>query len=151
MRRTIRLLARALPIALALGACGDEPTTIESTSFASSLGVNLAASTKTADGVYYRDLTVGTGTAATTGKKVSVTYTGWLPNGKEFDTGAVSMTIGAHDVVPGFEEGVTGMHAGGTRQIIIPPALAYGSNPPPNSGIPKNAILVFNVTANTVQ
>jgi FKBP-type peptidyl-prolyl cis-trans isomerase FkpA len=121
---------------------------IESATFAPALNVDLTASTKTASGLYYRDLTVGTGPEVATGQQVSVHYGGWLPNGALFDENVVgqpplTFTPGAGGVIDGWEEGVVGMRVGGKRQLILPPALGYGAG---GSGpIPPNAILVFTV------
>jgi FKBP-type peptidyl-prolyl cis-trans isomerase FkpA len=107
----------------------------------------------------YTDTTVGTGAKAqaTTGKTVTVnvTYTGWLYSatasdhkGSQFDTGTFSFPLGQNQVVPGFEQGVTGMLEGGTRVVLIPSSLGYGAS---GSGpIPPNAGLVFQVTLNKV-
>src|SRR5512133_4376292 len=81
--------------------------TIEATTFASALNVNLAASTKTTGGMYYRDLVVGTGAAVLTGQTVSVHYTGWLSNGTQFDANGPTATpfavkLGAGQVIPGW-------------------------------------------------
>lgn len=154
--RAFRLVSLALTLA-ALAACSkDSPTAprIENTTFASSLGVNLTSSTKTASGLYYRDVTVGTGATAAAGKSVGVHYTGWLANGTQFDSNVASslplfFTLGIGQVVPGFDEGITGMKVGGERQIIIPPALGYGSSA--QGTIPGNSILVFTVDLLFVQ
>ena len=72
MRRSLRLLALLFP--LAAGACLGDPAApkIESTTFAPSLGVDLAASTRSSTGLYTRDLVVGTGATAITGAKLNV-------------------------------------------------------------------------------
>src|SRR3954463_10617644 len=62
---------------------GSNPAT---QNYASSLGVNIASMTKLSDALYIQDLVTGTGTAATAGRVVSVTYTGWLANGTQFDS-----------------------------------------------------------------
>jgi peptidylprolyl isomerase len=148
-----RALALALPLALA--ACSDSPTAprvplIEETTFAPALGVDLAAMTKTASGLYLRDLTVGTDTTvARPGKAATVSYAGAFPDGRQFDAGSFSFTLGAHQVIGGFDEGVTGMHVGGRRQLVIPPALGYGAQG--YGSIPPNAILVFTVEVTAVQ
>ena len=145
----LRSLVLAL-FPLALSAClGDSSTTtdyplvpIESTTFATSLGVNLAASTKTASGLYYRDITVGTGTTIAAGQTLNVKYSGALANGSVFDAGTYSFTIPG-SVIQGWNEGLLGMKVGGSRQLVIPPSLGYGAN---GSGpIPPNAVLVFTV------
>lgn len=118
---------------------------------------NSTAASSTSAGVFTTtDLVMGTGATAATGSNVTVSYTGWLydtskPNGKgvQFDSGSFSFVVGT-TVVPGFSQGVVGMKAGGQRRVIIPPALAYGSNSP-SSAIPANATLVFDITLNSVQ
>lgn len=121
---------------------------IEETNFAASLGVDLAASTKTPNGAYYRDLTVGTGAEVTNGQQLDTRYTGWLANGQQFDSNANSQTpfqftLGAGQVIEGWEETIPGMRVGGRRQLILPSHLAYG--PFGFGPIPGNAVLVFNV------
>ena len=139
---------------LSLGACGSDavtapPATIETATFAPALAVNLATSTKTTSGVYYRDIVVGTGALVTTGQTLAMHYTGWLANGTQFDTNgatdpAFSFVLGTGNVIAGWHLGITGMRVGGQRQLIIPPSLGYGAQ---NYGtIPGNSILVFNVT-----
>lgn len=116
--------------------------------FAPSLGVNLAAMTKTPSGLAYRDVKVGTGATAVAGKTVSVHYTGWLPDGTKFDSSRdrnqpFEFALGAGQVIKGWDEGVAGMKVGGRRMLVIPPDLAYGPNGSPP--IPPNATLVFDV------
>jgi FKBP-type peptidyl-prolyl cis-trans isomerase len=119
---------------------------------------NSTAASSTSVGVFTTtDLAVGTGATAVTGSNVNVSYTGWLydtgkPNGKgaQFDSGSFGFVVGT-TVVPGFSQGVVGMRVGGQRRLIIPPALAYGDNPPAGSIIPTNATLVFDITLNSVQ
>src|SRR3990172_811036 len=103
----------------------------------------------TSSGLQYWDIKVGTGDTAVTGQPVSVHYTGWLTNGEKFD-GSVdrgepfSFSLGAGEVIPGWDEGVKGMKVGGKRQLKIPPSLGYGSR---GAGgvIPPNATLIFDV------
>jgi FKBP-type peptidyl-prolyl cis-trans isomerase len=146
MRRLVSLLSLALVVLVA--ACtGDDPfvPTIETANFAPSLNVNLAASTRTASGLYYRDVTVGNGIEmpATGNKTVTVNYAGYLRNGVMFDDGS-NVSFSTAGLIAGFNEGLRGMKVGGVRQMIIPPALGYGSAG--TGGIPGNSILVFNVT-----
>jgi FKBP-type peptidyl-prolyl cis-trans isomerase len=156
MNRPARSLALLLPLVM-LG-CGTDTSaevpTIESTIFAQALGVDLAASTKTSSGLYFRDLVVGAGTAVTTGQQVSVRYSGWLANGTHFDSNPSPAApfvfrIGTGSVIEGWDLGVPGMKVGGQRQLIIPPALGYG--PAGNGPIPANSILVFTVTVISAQ
>lgn len=146
----------ALLASLLLGACSENslPPTIETTTFAPALGVDLATSTKTASGVYTRDLAAGTGPAVTNGQQLSMRYTGWLANGTRFDGNEAggplfTFPLGTGAVIEGWDKGILGMKVGGRRQLIIPSALGYGAN---GSGpIPGNAILVFNVEVVSAQ
>lgn len=145
-----RHTALLLTAMLVTGACTSSkagPMTIDSTTFDPSLHVDLKASTRTASGLYYRDIVVGNGAQATPGQQVLVRYTGTLANGQQFDaTGGkppYSFVLGAGRVIAGWDEGVAGMRVGGTRQLIIPAALGYGANG--NGPIPPDAVLVFTV------
>ena len=107
------------------------------------------APTKTASGLEYWDIKVGTGAAAQTGKQVKVDYTGWLMNGKKFDSSVgtgrpFDFMLGASQVIKGWDEGVVGMKVGGKRQLRIPPDLAYGAGGHPPQ-IPANSTLLFDV------
>ena len=124
--------------------------TIPTATFAAKLNVDLKASTRTGSGLYYRDLLVGDGPVAAAGQQVSVTYAGWLPDGKQFDAGPYAFRLGAGSVIRGWDEGLVGMRVGGSRQLIIPPDLGYGAMGSPPV-IPANAILVFNVNLVGVQ
>jgi FKBP-type peptidyl-prolyl cis-trans isomerase len=104
---------------------------------------------KTPDGLEFWDIRKGTGAVAENGHKVRVHYTGWLTTGKKFDSSVdagqpFSFTLGAGEVIKGWDEGVAGMKVGGKRQLRIPPDLAYGAR---GSGavIPPNATLIFDV------
>jgi FKBP-type peptidyl-prolyl cis-trans isomerase FkpA len=134
---------------IAAGCLGDTSTNtnyplvpIENTTFASSLGVNLAASTKTASGLYYRDIRVGTGKVIANGDALNVKYVGAFANGVVFDQGTYAFTIPGQ-VIQGWNEGLLGMRVGGSRQLIIPSSLGYGPNG--SQDIPPNATLVFTV------
>ena len=142
--RSVRRAIVGLVVSTAvLGGCGDGITAIEDTEFAASLGINLAAMTRTSSGLYYEDIETGEGDPATAGQEVQVAYTGWLANGTQFDSGSLTFTLGAGRVVPGFDEGVQGMRVGGVRRIVIPPALGYGSQA--RGAIPPDSILVFRI------
>ena len=104
----------------------------------------------TSSGLQYWDITVGTGTTATSGKSVTVHYTGWLDKGgKKFDSSVdrgqpFVFQLGGGQVIKGWDEGVAGMKVGGKRQLRIPPQLGYGDR---GAGgvIPANATLIFDV------
>jgi len=100
-------------------------------------------------GLKYLDQVVGTGEVAVAGKTASVHYTGWLENGKKFDSSVdrgqpFSFPLGAGRVIKGWDEGVQGMKVGGKRKLTIPSDLGYGSR---GAGgvIPPNATLIFDV------
>jgi peptidylprolyl isomerase len=104
---------------------------------------------KTASGLEYCDLKPGTGPSPSKGKQVTVHYTGWLTNGKRFDSSAVkkkpfTFEIARRRVIKGWDEGVMSMKVGGIRQLKVPPALGYGPGGHPPV-IPKNATLIFEV------
>jgi FKBP-type peptidyl-prolyl cis-trans isomerase len=151
----MRRIALALLLLVPLAAC-DSPTEprIEETRFAGHLGVDLDAMTRLPSGVYIRDHVVGQGALVETGKSISVQYRGWLADGTLFDQRIAgqppfAFTLGAGQVIAGWEIGVQGMRVGGRRQLVIPPGLAYGRDG--RGSIPGNAILVFEVTVMGVQ
>lgn len=105
--------------------------------------------TTTPSGLTIDDLVVGNGAAAAAGQQVTVHYTGWLTDGKKFDSSKdrndpFVFPLGAGRVIKGWDEGVQGMKIGGKRKLTIPPALGYGAR---GAGgvIPPNATLVFEV------
>jgi FKBP-type peptidyl-prolyl cis-trans isomerase len=104
---------------------------------------------KTASGLQYWDIKVGTGQVAKDGDHVKVHYTGWLTSGKKFDSSVdahqpFELTLGKGEVIKGWDEGIAGMKVGGKRQLRIPPDLAYGAQGYPGA-IPPNATLIFDV------
>ncbi|MFC3999020.1 FKBP-type peptidyl-prolyl cis-trans isomerase [Nocardiopsis sediminis] len=94
------------------------------------------------------DLTIGEGAQAGHGKTVDVHYVGVsFSTGEEFDASwnrgePLSFTLGARQVIPGWEQGVLGMRVGGRRRLVIPPELAYGSRGA-GGKIKPNETLVF--------
>lgn len=100
----------------------------------------------------FADVQKGTGAALTAGRKATVYYKGWLTNGALIDQSPVDskgqpqpymFTMGAHQVILGWEEAMYDMKAGGTRMLIIPPAAGYGSKG--QGAVPPNAVLIFEV------
>jgi FKBP-type peptidyl-prolyl cis-trans isomerase FkpA len=103
----------------------------------------------TASGLMIEELVVGGGAVARSGEQVTVHYTGWLTNGRKFDSSLdrrdpFSFALGRGNVIAGWDEGVAGMKIGGKRKLTIPPDLGYGAF---GAGgvIPPNATLVFEV------
>ena len=115
----------------------------------------------TDSGLQYEDTIPGTGDEAVAGHKVKVHYTGWLfdadaadQRGRKFDSSKdrgdlFAFSLGAGQVIRGWDEGVAGMKVGGTRVLTIPAALGYGAR---GAGgvIPPNATLVFEVDLHAV-
>jgi FKBP-type peptidyl-prolyl cis-trans isomerase len=103
----------------------------------------------TASGLQYEVLKEGSGEAAQPGQHVTVHYTGWLTDGKKFDSSVdrnepFEFNLGAGQVIKGWDEGVTGMKVGEKRKLTIPSDLGYGDR---GAGgvIPPNATLIFDV------
>jgi len=153
----IRLLALAL-LTVAATSCLDatQPSyaTVEGTTFNPALGVDVANSTSTDVGVYYRDITVGTGPTIVQGQDNYMYYQAYLSTGVEFDSlqppkPPTAIRPGTNTLIAGFEIGLQGMKIGGVRQILVPPALGYGlgdlRDQNNNVLVPGNSVLVFNV------
>jgi FKBP-type peptidyl-prolyl cis-trans isomerase len=95
------------------------------------------------------DVTVGTGATAVVGDVVTLHYN-LTVNGNKIDSSydrgtPITFQLGVGATIPGFEMGVLGMKVGGKRQVVVPPALGYGNQPPAGSGIPSNATLNFDI------
>lgn len=102
----------------------------------------------TPSGLQLGDVEAGTGDEATAGRVVVVHYTGRLTGGEEFDSSRrrsepFAFTLGAGEVIRGWDEGVAGMRVGGKRVLVIPPQLGYGNRQV--GPIPARSTLVFDV------
>jgi FKBP-type peptidyl-prolyl cis-trans isomerase len=151
MRLQLLMLASLVAIA-----CNNDITALPPPSdpatetFAPSLGINISQMSKTASGVYFQTLRVGTGDDIKAGSDtIIVTYVGYLKDGTQFDQNSNYRVSGS--VVPGFIDGIIGMREGGERMIVIPSALGYGSQTIRNADlsirIPRQSTLIFDVTA----
>jgi FKBP-type peptidyl-prolyl cis-trans isomerase FkpA len=134
------------------------PTPLATTPATPLEGTKLSGFTPTSSvpSLVTKDIKVGTGAEAASGDNVYVTYTGAVAaTGTIFQSSLDSYSgpicLSLQDVIVGWQDGIPGMKVGGTRQIVIPGAQAYGANPPSGSGIPANAPLVFDITLYKVQ
>ena len=155
MHRKAVLLV-VVTLALAAWAQSDKKSTKNAETASTSGPTKVTgAGVTTATGLQYWDIKVGTGAVAEKGKTVSMEYTGWLTDGKKFDSNVgsgkpFSLRLGAGQVIKGWDEGIVGMKVGGKRQLKIPPQLGYGAQGYPGA-IPPNATLIFDVTLLGVQ
>lgn len=122
--------SEAVTVARGLGTPSDEPVVTTDT------------------GLQYIDVRVGEGDVANAGNMAVVHYTGWLVNGKEFDSSrnrnqTFEFPLGGGRVIKGWDQGVAGMKVGGVRKLIVPPDLGYGSGG--IGPIPPDATLIFEV------
>ncbi|MFL5493127.1 MAG: FKBP-type peptidyl-prolyl cis-trans isomerase [Gemmatimonadales bacterium] len=148
----MRLLpvSAALALVAVLAACGSRDRAARAPATqGGDLAADTATMTRTGSGLRYHDVTVGQGAEATPGHQVKVHYTGWLLNGKKFDSSRdrgepFEFALGAGQVIAGWDEGVAGMKVGGRRKLVIPPDLGYGAGGAPPD-IPPGATLVFDV------
>jgi len=127
------LAAAAAALTLSLGACST-----------AELGTAEPAA-----GLQITDLAEGQGPALNRGQTAVVHYTGWLTDGKKFDSSRdrrepFSFKVGAGSVIGGWELGVVGMKVGGKRKLVIPPELGYGERGA-GDDIPPRATLVFEI------
>ena len=138
----------SLLLAVSLAGCGGSGER-PGGEFNADLGVDPAALTTAPSGLRYQDLSAGQGAEATEGATALVHYTGWLTDGKKFDSSRdrgepFAFRVGAGQVIAGWDEGVAGMKVGGRRKLVIPASLGYGQGGAPPV-IPPGATLVFDV------
>ncbi len=169
----MRITMTAAALALLLAGCASEDTTPEpdpepltteeappseeattsmsdpsTTTYAPELDVHLDQMERTESGMYYEVVKEGTGETVAAGQTAVVHYTGWLPNGTQFDSSRgrepFSFPVGAGQVIAGWDQAVAGMAVGEQRLLVIPPDLGYGAT---GAGdvIPPDATLVFEV------
>jgi peptidylprolyl isomerase len=156
-------LSPALVLLLAVTACGEVqsggaidairapdipemPVIPELVDYHADLDIAIAEMKQLTSGLLYQDDSVGTGDSVTVGSTVAVHYTGWLPDGTQFDSSRDSgqpyvFQVGRGEVIEAWDEGMLGMQVGGRRKLVVPPALGYGESG--YGPIPSNAILVF--------
>jgi FKBP-type peptidyl-prolyl cis-trans isomerase len=105
--------------------------------------------TATGSGLQVIEMQAGTGEEARSGHEVTVHYTGWLTDGRKFDSSRdrgdpFKFALGRGQVIRGWDEGVAGMKVGGRRRLVIPADLGYGQRGA-GAAIPPGATLLFNV------
>ncbi|MCE5321723.1 FKBP-type peptidyl-prolyl cis-trans isomerase [bacterium] len=158
--RSLLAILLAVGVIFALIGCGKEETKQTQTPAPAKEKSESAATSdaqtqsedgfiSTESGLQYKDTKVGTGPAVKVGDSVTVEYKGWLDNGTVFDStkkpgaGPFSFNVGSGQVIKGWDEGLQGMKKGGVRQLILPPALGYGSED--MGTIPPNSTLHFEI------
>jgi len=124
------------------------------TATTTALSEGQGSATTTPSGLLIQDLQVGTGTEAMAGDSVTVEYVGQLTDGTVFDSTQshgqpFTFTLGAGQVIAGWDEGVAGMKVGGERALSIPPSLGYGAQQV--GPIPPNSTLIFEIKLDSVQ
>jgi len=142
---TVRIVPILAAVALVATACKSAPETKEET----------VQKVTTPSGLQYEEIVVGTGAQPAVGQTVVVHYTGWLTDGKKFDSSVdrgqpFKFVLGRGMVIKGWDEGLSTMKVGGKRKLTIPPDLGYGAR---GAGgvIPPGATLVFDVELLGVQ
>lgn len=149
-RRRGRSLALGLGLALLGAGCArDKGERVPlPASFAPTLGVDVDEMDESGSGLYVQVLQEGQGEPAGDSAKIQVTYTGWLPDGTQFDSNdgrePLLVTLGKRFLIDGFMEGVEEIRSGEERLLVVPPELAYGPGGDPGV-IPNNSWLVFRV------
>ena len=152
----MRILTTSISTAalLALVACGGSDTTGPSDVACHAFLLQFSQATgdtvNGSQGLKYIEVVVGTGAEAALTNTVDVNYSGYLAsNNNRFDTSCdagtptLRVTLGANQVIPGFDLGIRGMKPGGVRRVIVPPALGYGNVA--NGPIPPNSTLIFDI------
>lgn len=167
MRRLLLIIGACLALVVAGCGSGDSTTSSSSGEETSSSQESEAPKKKTKPKVekpsgappkelVTNDLEEGSGAEAKAGDTVTVQYVGVnYKTGKEFDSSwsrsePFSFTLGAGEVIPGWDQGIEGMKVGGRRELIIPPELGYGTAGAPPA-IPPNETLVFVVDLEAVE
>ena len=149
-------LARGMSLGLVLStlvACSETPTevvdVVAGTEFAATLDIDLATMQRRSTGVYFKDIVKGSGDEATFGLAITVSLTGWLPDGTQFQKGEITFLMGNNRVISGIEDGILNARVGGTRLMIVPSNRGYGGfglvDGQGNQLVPPDTVIVFEV------
>lgn len=152
MRSSQQHLIAVLSTVVVLAACAAPapPSALSPSSLAPSLGIDLAQYTRTPQGLYFRDLTEGTGKAAVVNSRVVVSFRGALANGVQIDSsGGFGISLSSDPIIRGWKLGIPGMKEGGVRNLVIPPELGYGGREVPN--VPPHSTLIFQIQLRQVR
>jgi peptidylprolyl isomerase len=152
LRNVIILLSALIALSLIAFGCGQKspaPKPQAQTPAAQKPSEQKSELITTPSGLQYMDIVIGTGVSPQPGQIAVVNYTGWLPDGKKFDSSLdrgvpFEFPVGQGRVIKGWDEGVASMKVGGKRKLVIPPQLGYGERGVPGV-IPPNSTLVFEV------
>ncbi len=156
-KHSLLIGALALFVLIGLGAAVSGTSIINKNN--SAAAVSLADDSITMDnentsGLKIEVLQEGSGAEAKNGDHISVDYTGMLTDGKVFDTSVgrapFTLTLGAGQVIKGWEQGLLGMKIGEKRKLTIPSDLAYGKSGYPGA-IPPDATLIFDVELKSIK
>ncbi len=147
MRVRSRWLAALAAVVLAAAGCASSRAVLETTPFAAEAEVALGEMIWDRRGYFYRDILVGEGAVAESGRTVAISYVARLANGDEVDrvepNAPAEFRVGEGRVIPALDMAIRGMRGGGVRQLVVPPALGYGARGV--GPIPPNAVLVLMV------
>lgn len=148
VRRTLRVASL-----LAFAACASGPRQVRllaSTDIAPSVGVDLGEYTRTADGLYFKDVIEGDGDVAGPASRVTVAYRLLLADGTPADSSlGVVVRLSRDRIIEGWTLGIPGMRVGGARILVLPPELGYAWRQV--GSIPANSILIFRIQLLRVQ
>ena len=150
------LLSTGAGAALVLAACENPVERPDCTPMFNTLKETRGDTVVTTTGLRYIETTAGTGETVVSCRGAAVSLRGTFLDGSEFQPSVgYRFTPGLHQLVAGFEQGVIGMRVGGTRRVIVPPELAYGTvDVKDNAGkvvIPATAPVVFDIGALAVE
>ena len=118
--------------------------------FDPSLGIDFSLMNLSTSGLFWQDLTLGTGAEAVLGATATAQVSGWLPDGTLFDQSTQELLLLPGAIISGLLEGIVGMKEGGSRKLVLPPGLAWGSAGNDALGVPPNSSVVFDVVLETI-